>query len=90
MKESARLSAPSRAPRVLDVWATHCDDGGVVVLFRLDTDVLLLHQGYVFKDFGEASNGSKLYGWLASPSSELPFVRHVQGNWFRWADQAGF
>jgi len=84
------INLMSHVPRVFDVWATHCNDGGVVVLFRLDTDVPLLHEGYVLKDYGEAGDCNRLYGWRESPSEELPFIRHVEGNWYRWADQPGF
>lgn len=76
-------------------WPTHtrtilevrCDDGGIAVVFLSDTDVPLLHQGYLFKDYGERSNcntGSSMpgKGWV--------YVRQITGHWYRFSDQPGF
>jgi hypothetical protein len=71
---------------VTDVWAERCDDGGVALLLRLDNDVPLLHEGYIFKSYGEKSN--------CNTGPETPekrwFLRHVTGQWYRFSDQPGF
>jgi hypothetical protein len=54
----------------------------------LDTDVPLLHEGYVFKDYGESSNCN--HGQSELGGSHLPFVRHVRDKWYRFSDQPGF
>ncbi len=75
---------------VRDVWGSHCDGHGVIVLFRLDTDVPLLHEGYMFKDYGEGSDCSKRFGWHDLAPAHLPFVRRISGDWYRFSDQPGF
>ena len=83
------LQVPSRPPHVRDIWGARCDDSGVVVLFRLNTDVPLLHEGFLFKDYGEVSNCgvqalSPEVGW-----PHTPYVRHIVGHWYHFSDQPG-
>jgi hypothetical protein len=87
--EMALIKGVSVPVHVQAVWGGHCDDGGVIVLFLLDTDVLLLHEGYFFKDYGEGSDCA-----LQSVSPELgwphaPYVRHITGHWYHFSDQPG-
>lgn len=79
----------SRPAHVRDIWGMHCDDGGVIVLFRIDTDVPLLHEGFFFTDYGGTSNCAvkKL-----SPDSgwpHAPYVRRIIGQWYHFSDQPG-
>lgn len=37
-------------PNIRQVYGTHCDTGGVLVLFSEKTNVPMLHEGYLFKD----------------------------------------
>jgi len=79
----------SHPAHVRDIWGVHCDDRGVIVLFRIDTDVPLLHEGFFFSDYGETSNCAvkKL-----SPDSgwpHTPYVRHIIGQWYHFSDQPG-
>ena len=75
---------------VRDIFGAHCDGGSVVVLFRHDTNVPLLHEGYMFKDYGEASVCSKRFGSREHDWSDLPYVRQIEGHWYRFSDQPGF
>ena len=84
------IETTSRPKHVRDIWGTHCDDKGVIVLFRVQTDVPLLHEGYLFKDYGENSNCSRLYGSRQFTWSHLPYVRRITANWYRFSDQPGF
>jgi hypothetical protein len=77
------IEATSLPAHVRDIWAAHCDGSGVIVLFLLDTDVPLLHHGYVFRDYEEGSDCSKRFG-----SHE--YVRQIEGHWYRFSDQPGF
>jgi hypothetical protein len=84
------IESTNRPAHVRDIWGTHCDDGGVVVLFRADTDVPLLHQGYIFKDYEERSNCGELFGSRKVVWSHLPYIRPITGHWYRFSDQPGF
>jgi hypothetical protein len=85
------IKATSRPAQVRDIFGTRCDDKGVIVLFLMDTDVLLLHEGYFFKDYGKNSNCNAP---SVSPEEEgwprIHYVRHISGNWYRFSDQPGF
>jgi|ERR1700733_13668981 hypothetical protein len=83
------IEATSLPAHVRDIWGTHCDDSGLIVLFRLDTDVPLLHEGYMFKDYKESSDCSKRFGSREFVWSHLPYVRHIAGHWYRFSDQPG-
>ena len=83
------IGVTSRPVRIRDIWGARCDDRGVIVLFRFDTDVPLLHEGYFFRDYGENSNCG-----IRSVSPELgwphtPYVRHITGHWYHFSDQPG-
>jgi len=84
--ERGVIEATIRPAHVRDIWAVRCDDGGLLVLFRVDTDVPLLHEGYLFKGYGERSN--------CNTGREMPerrlYVRHITGSWYRFSDQPGF
>jgi hypothetical protein len=83
------IETTSRPEHIRDVWGAHCDDGGVIVLFRVGTDVPFLHEGYFFKDYGTSSNCntrsvSPDVGW-----PHVPYIRHITGQWYRFSDQPG-
>ena len=84
------IQTTNHLARIRDIWGTHCDDGGAIVLFRSATDAPLLHEGYMFKDYGNRSNCGKLFGSREFAWSHLPYMRHVTGNWYRFSDQPGF
>jgi len=87
----AKVIATGNIPaHVRDVWGMHCEGNSVIVLFRLDTHVPLLHEGYMFRDYGENSNCSKRFGSHEFVWSHLPYVRQIEGNWYRFSDQPGF
>jgi hypothetical protein len=75
---------------IRDIWGMHCEGSGVIVLFRLGTDVPLLHEGYVFKDYEESSDCSKRFGSRELVWSRLPHVRQIEGHSYRFSDQPGF
>ncbi|MDR3412315.1 MAG: hypothetical protein P4L87_15475 [Formivibrio sp.] len=83
------IEVTSRPAHIRDIWGARCDDNGVIVLFRVDTDVPLLHEGYFFKDYGVTSNCN-----IRSVSPEVswphvPYIRHIAGQWYRFSDQPG-
>jgi hypothetical protein len=39
------IEATTLPAHVRDIWGAHCDGGAVIVLFRVDTNVPLLHEG---------------------------------------------
>ena len=83
------INAVSLPANVRDILGARCDDGGAIVLFRVKTDVPLLHEGYFFKDYGQTSNCG-----LSSISPETgwphaPYTRHVEGYWYHFSDQPG-
>ena len=84
------IEGTSLPAHVRDIWGAHCDGNGVIVLFRLDTDVPLLHEGYMFKDYEESSDCSKRFGSREFVWSHLPYVRQIEGHWYRFSDQPGF
>jgi len=84
------IEATNLPAHVRDIWGAHCDGGRVIVLFRLDTDVPLLHEGYMFKDYEEDSDCSKRFGSREIVWSHLPYVRQIEGHWYRFSDQPGF
>jgi hypothetical protein len=80
---------------VKSIWATHCDDGGVIVLFWAKTDVPLLHEGYIYKDrdYKERTDCNKLLDYPREvfwSHSFFPYTRHITGNWYRVSNQPGF
>lgn len=75
---------------IRQVSGTHCDTGGVLVLFSDRTDVPMLHEGYLFKDYPDIGNCSKRFGAKEIVWSHVPFVRRLEGHWYRFADQPGF
>jgi hypothetical protein len=84
------INATNRPAKIRAIWGARCDDNGVIVLFLVDTDVPLLHEGYFFKDYGENSNCntrsvSPEQGW-----PHVPYVRHIAGMWCRFSDKPGF
>jgi hypothetical protein len=63
-----------------------CDDGNVAVAFLLDTDVPLLHEGYVFEGYREDGHCGSEALRLAR---NWPYVRHVSGPWYHFSDEPG-
>jgi hypothetical protein len=49
------LEVTTGPSRIQDILAAHCDDGGAIVLFRLNTDVPLLHHGIFLGISGKAA-----------------------------------
>ena len=79
---------PTNATRLAGiglVWGERCDDGTSAMLFLLDTDVPLMHEGYIFKGYGEKSN--------CNAGPEKPekrwYIRHITGPWYHFSDQPG-
>jgi hypothetical protein len=66
--------------------AARCNDGTVGVAFFVDTDVILLHEGYFFKGYGDDSDCSA-HPW--SLDKKYPYVRHVGGQWYHFSDKPG-
>lgn len=60
-----------------------CEDGSVVVAFALNTPVLLLHDGYVYKVGAGACIREDL-----KPEHRW-YLRPVVGNWYHFSDQPG-
>jgi hypothetical protein len=83
------VQVASRPARVRNIWGVHCDDGGAIVLFLLNTDVPLVHEGFFFKDFGTRSNCEVKSLAPESGWPHVPYVRHVTGQWYHWSDQPG-
>lgn len=84
------IEATNLPAHVRDIWGAHCDGGGVIVLFRLDTQVPLLHEGYMFKNYEEGSDCGKRFGSREMVVAHLPYVRQIEGHWYRFSDQPGF
>jgi hypothetical protein len=81
--DTSGMHAPEGAR---DVWGERCDDGGVALLFLHNTDVPLLHEGYIFKSYGPSSNCNTGPGM-----PEMRWgLRHITGQWYRFSDQPGF
>jgi len=72
--------------RIVAIRATRCG-AGVTVAFLVGTDVLTLHEGYVFR--GYADRGSSINAKLRI-ESQWPYTRRIVGEWYRFADQPGF
>jgi len=79
------IEATNHPATIRGIWGARCDDNGALVLFMVDTDVPLLHEGYFFKDYGKNSDCD-----TRAVSPEEPYVRHIVGMWYRWSDQPGF
>jgi hypothetical protein len=72
--------------RIVLILVGRCN-GGSVVAFLVGTDVPTLHEGYVFRGYAGDTpciNGSIRIGRV------WPYVRHVTGDWYRFADHPGF
>jgi len=80
------IEATDRPAHIRDIWGVRCDDGGLLVLFRVNTDVPFLHEGYLFKGYGEKSD--------CNTGSEKPekrfYLRLITGRWYSFSDQPGF
>jgi hypothetical protein len=62
-----------------------CEDGSVVVAFALNTPVLLLHDGYVYKSY----NGTAACIREDLRPENRWYLRPVTGNWYHFSDQPG-
>jgi hypothetical protein len=80
------VEVKDRPAHIKGIWEVRCDDGGIAVLFLINTDVPLLHAGYLFKDYGESSNCSTR---LFMPEKRWPYVRHITRQWYHFSDQPG-
>ncbi|MDR3565611.1 MAG: hypothetical protein P4N59_29805 [Negativicutes bacterium] len=84
--EFDRLDTGDGLKHVKFLLAARCEGGTVGVAFIADTDVILLHEGYFFKSYGDGSACS------ADPFSlekKWPYVRHVEGQWYHFSDEPG-
>ena len=76
----------NRPKHIKALKAAQCSNEAVAVAFVIDTDVPLLHEGYVFRDFDEsvacATDAVKL-------ENNWPYIRHVSGQWYHFSDQPG-
>jgi len=68
------------------VKVARCDDGDVVAAFLMDTDVPLLHEGYVYKGYAQTSGCNNKVGAI---EDNWPYVRRVSGNWYHFSDEPG-
>lgn len=75
----------SRPPHIRQVMGARCNDAGTMLLFLVDTDVPLLHEGYLFKGYGENSNCNN---GSVKPEKRWE-IRHITGNWYHFSDQPG-
>lgn len=66
--------------------AGRCGDRVMVAAFLLETDVPLLHEGYVYKGYQETDS---CVGDVLKPENNWPYIRHVYGNWYHFSDQPG-
>lgn len=82
----AALKSADRPLRVRALKAARCNDGTVVVAFLADSDVPLLHEGYVFKGYEETNS---CVTDSMRPEKIWPYVRHVAGSWYHFSDQPG-
>lgn len=66
--------------------ATRCEDNSIVVAFTLNTQVMLLHEGYIYSDnltsCKVASDGIPI-------ESKWPYIRPVIADWHHFSDQPG-
>ena len=63
--------------------ATRCEEDSIVVTFTQNTQVMLLHTGYLYRD-GDSSRCKQ-----GAPESKWPYLRPVIDNWYRFSDQPG-
>jgi hypothetical protein len=77
----------SNLPRhVRAIKGIRCNNGSVVAAFLLDTDVPLLHEGYVYKGYEEGDSCIKESMML---QNNWPYIRHVTGSWYHFSDEPG-
>jgi hypothetical protein len=84
--EFERLDTGDGMKNIVFLLAAHCEHGTVGVAFMAHTDVILLHEGYFFKGYGDGSACS------ADPDSlekKWAYVRHVEGQWYHFSDEPG-
>jgi len=74
------IAMEKKPTHIRALFGARCDDGGVSVQFLIDTDVLLHHEGYLFKDFGAKSNCS------ASERLGKLYIRQIAGPWYHFSD----
>lgn len=79
--QAASLPSHTRA-----LIGARCDNGEVVVAFLADTDVPLLHEGYLFKGYEE---NSACFTDAMRPEKKWAYVRQVAGRWYHFSDQPG-
>ncbi|HEX9200364.1 MAG TPA: hypothetical protein VF865_12445 [Acidobacteriaceae bacterium] len=84
--ESTKIPGLIGLPKGLrEIRGERCDDGGFALLFWLDTDVPLLHEGYIFKGYREKSNCNT---GPMNPEKRWE-IRHITGQWYHFSDQPG-
>jgi hypothetical protein len=83
------IEATSLPAHISFLWGAHCSGGGVIAILFLDTDEPLLHEGYLFKKYDEDSDCGKRFGVRNFVLPHLPYIRQIQGGWYRISDQPG-
>lgn len=73
-------------PHVNMINASCCKDGTLVVEFHINSSVLMLHTGYLYKGY-EGRNDC--VNEDMRPEQNWYYLRHVVGNWYHFADQPG-
>jgi len=77
------IQMENKPTHVRALLGARCDDGGVSVLFLLNTDVILHHEGYLFRNFGTKSNCNP--GKMRSELDKY-YIRHIAGPWYHFSD----
>jgi hypothetical protein len=73
-------------PNTIAIRSAQCENGALIVAFFLDTDVPMLHEGYLYNGFGE--NNVCVTADMKR-ENEWPYMRHVIGNWYHFSDEPG-
>ena len=71
-------------PHIDHVLAACCEDGSVAVVFQTLSGIPGVHAGYYYVSYIQTNNC--LEGRV---ERDWPYVRHLQGNWYRYSDQPG-
>ena len=72
---------------VRSIKAERCEDNSIIVTFVLNTRVMLLHEGYLYKDYDNASANCAKED--VRPENKWPYLRPVVDNWYHFSDQPG-
>lgn len=80
------IKTSQRAYNVRAIKAARCEDGQVIVALLLDTQVPLLHEGYVYVDL---KNGDACIKNSARPENNWAYIRPLTPGWYHFSDQPG-